>query len=65
MPKLALVVCQILFYGNYLYLFIALRGTGPQCIIRHKVLLRKYTGGKGHLPKHVFNLHSLQWMESF
>lgn len=35
MPKMALVVCQILFYSNYLYLFIVLRGAGPQFIIRH------------------------------
>lgn len=65
MPEVALVVRQALFYSNYLYLFIVLRGTGPQCIIRHKVPSRKYSGGKWHLPEHVFNLHSPQWMKLF
>lgn len=65
MPTVALVVCQALFYSNYLYLFIVLRGTSPQCIIRHEVPSRKYSSGKWHLPKHIFNLHSPQWMKSF
>lgn len=64
MPKMALGVCQALFYSNYLFLFIVLRGTDPQCIIRHEVPSTKYSGGKWHLPKHIYNLHSSQWMKS-